>query len=985
MKFSGKLLIAFLACTLAAGALMAQTTRGDIQGRVADEQGTALPGVTVAIASDALIGTQSTVTDATGLYKFLVLPPGAYSVTYSLSGFQTRSQENMAVKIGSTTRIDVVMTSAFTDEVVVTSETPLVDTSNTTVGIDLGTEFYSDLPVGRNYTAVAAVTPGAQGDASGQTFYGSSGAENAYYIDGANTTGVELGQQGTTLNFEFIDEVQVKTGSYSAEYGRATGSVINVITKSGGNEFHGDVFGYYDSPSTQADLKGAAADGPVTATSVRKDFTRSDFGADLGGYIVKDRLWFFAAYDRVDNENQQEVTKDFSAVIDGAPGAGDEFTATTDSDLYAGKLTWRMAANHSLSGSFFADPTTTDGILPGVSFAATPLHFVGATETGGNNWSINYDGIFGQNVVISARAAQHNEEFTTTGPGADVEGYIDFTDPLGDGTTVWGYTANGNAHDRESGFGFYQNQPELTRDQYNADLSWFVGDLAGSHEFKIGYEFEDISGVNDSWNGGAGQRIYRFTCTDSDTRNCQGQPYYFRHRIYLNQAGLDPSTLTTADIQAPLTTNIKAENQAIYVQDTWQIANNLSLALGVRFGEQKLFNADGDVQQSIDDNVAPRLGFVWDFLGNGKSKIFGHWGKFYETIPMDIVIRSYGGEISIFSYNLSDDPNDVAADESVRASRPLGGGFSRVDPGTKGQYLEEAILGVEWEFAPNWAAGFKYIARDLKRVIEDALTLDGDYFIGNPGFGEMTQTYTMGAAWHYNDAGPSDIPTPTREFQGYEFTLQKRFSNNFQFITSLLFSDMTGNYDGLFQASTGQLDPNLNSAFDYADFQINNDGELSNDIPIQWKFDGIYRFNFGLSLGLSTYYTDGTPITAMGYSWPYNNWEYYLSERGAFGRSDSFWEADIHVGYPIKLGSSLELNLLMDIFNVFNNQTETRRDIGYTNADDVYEVNDWDTNIPPPPIEPGNTGGRPPTSDGWNTTDRWTQPMTVRFGVRLSF
>jgi hypothetical protein len=954
MKFTSKVLIAFLACTLAGGALMAQTTRGDIQGNVTDDSGVALPGVTVAIKSDALSTAKNTVTDASGNYKFLVLPPGAYTVTFSMSGFQTREQAGMAVRIGSTTRVDVIMTSAFTDEVVVTSESPLVDTTNTTVGVDLGSEFYADLPTGRDYTSVAMVTPGAQGDDSGQTFYGSSGAENAYYIDGANTTGVELGEQGTSLNFEFIDEIQVKTGSYSAEYGRATGSVINVITKSGGNEFHGDVFGYYDSPSTQASLKDGPAAGPVTATSVRKDFSNA---------------------------------------IDGAPNAGDEFTATTDADLWAAKLTWRPAANHSLSGSAFADPSTNAGILAGASFASTPLHFVGENTFGGNNYSFNYDGIFGQNVVISARAAQHNEEDLTGGPGATVEGYIDFTNPLGDGTTVWGWPGDGfNSNDRESGFGFFQNQPDLQRDQYNADLSWFVGNLAGSHEFKIGYEFEDISGVNDNWNGGNGQRIYRFTCVDSDTRDCQGNPNYFRHRIYLTSADLDPTQLTPADIQAPLTVGIKAENQAIYLQDTWQIANNLSLALGVRFGQQQLFNNEGGVSADIDDNVAPRLGFVWDFLGNGKSKIFGHWGKFYETIPMDIVIRSFGGEISIFSYNLSDSPDNVANDPTVRSSRILGGGISRVDPNTKGQYLEEAVLGVEWEFAPNWAAGFKYIKRDLKRVIEDSLASDLDYFIGNPGYGLMQDTFDIGYWYHYNDCSDSiedcpnyhPLPIPTREFQGYEFTLQKRFSNNFQFITSLLFSNLEGNYDGLFQASTGQLDPNLNSAFDYYDFSVNNQGKLSNDIPFQFKFDGIYRFNFGLSAGLSAFYTDGTPITAMFYSVPYNNWEYYGSERGAFGRSDAYYEADVHLGYPLKLGSNLELNLLMDIFNLFNSQQETRRDIRYTDADTEYNVVDWPTGQDNPPLQPGDTD-RPPTSDGWNTTNRWTQPMTVRFGVRLSF
>jgi hypothetical protein len=993
MKNGYRFLIAFLVCTLAAGAVMAQSTRGDIQGRVTDETGEPLPGVTISIASDALVGQQNTVTDTNGAYKFLVLPPGDYTVTFSLAGYQTRAMEKIFVNIGSTTRVDAVMTSAFTDEVVVTSETPLVNTSETTLGVELSSEFYASLPVQRNYASVARVTPGAQADDSGSTFYGSTGAENAYYIDGANTTGIELGQQGTTLNFEFVDEVQVKTGSYSAEYGRATGSVINVITKSGGNEFHGDLFAYYDSPSTQAGLSADAADGPVTASSVRKDFTRFDYGFDLGGYIVKDRLWFFAAYNRVDNENQQVVVKDFSDIIPGAPADGDEYTATNDADLYAGKLTWRIGSNHSLSGSYFADPSENAGILAGESFAATPLHFTGVNTFGGNNWSINYDGVFGQNVVLSARAAHHNEESLRSGDGAEVNGYIDFTDPLGDGTTVWGWTAGGNASDRESGFGFFQNQPELTRDQYNVDLSYFLGNFAGSHEFKVGYEYEDIGGINDNWNGGAGQRVYRFGC-DPEDRYCDGNDYYYRHRFYTDNPDLDPTQATTADINAPLSVNIKAENSAFYLQDTWQVTSGLSLALGVRFGQQKLFNADGEVQQDIDDNVAPRLGFVWDFLGNGKSKIFGHWGKFYETIPMDIVIRSYGGEISAFIYNFSDDPNDVAAmpeGQQPRNSSVLGGGFSRVDPGTKGQYLDELVVGAEWEFAPNWAAGIKYIKRDLKRVIEDALSADGDYYIGNPGYGEMTGTYDIGYAYGYNDCPTPeecpnfhDIPIPTREFSGVELTLQKRFSNNFQFITSFLFSDLTGNYDGLFQASTGQLDPNLNSAFDYHDFQVNNTGDLSNDVPFQWKFDGIYRFNFGLSTGLSAYYTDGTPITAMLYSTAYNNWEYYGSERGAFGRSDAYWEADLHLGYPLKLGSSLELNLLLDIFNLFNNQTEMRRDIAYTNANDSYEVVNWETGEDFPPITPGDTD-RPPTSEGWNTTDRWTQPFTARFGVRLSF
>ncbi len=577
------------------------------------------------------------------------------------------------------------------------------------------------------------------------------------------------------------------------------------------------------------------------------------------------------------------------------------------------------------------------------------------------------------------------EENKQSGVGHETEGFIDFTDPLGDGTTVWGWDADSNANQRISGFGYHNNN-EFGRNQYNADMSWFVGNLAGSHEFKFGAEYEDISILSDVWNGGNGQRVYRYPCEDSDTRDCQGGDYYFRHRFFISNPDLDPEAATTADILAPQVVDTVSDNRAFYIQDTWQVGANLSLNLGLRFGQQKLYNANREVSADIDDNIAPRVGFVWDFMGDGKSKLYGHWGKFYETIPMDIVIRAFGGEISLWSYNLSDDPNDVAADLSVRPSRVTGGGFSRVDPGIKGQYLEETIIGAEYEFAPNWAVGAKYINRDLKRVIEDALTLDGDYYIGNPSYGEMTETFTMATAWGYNSADAREILTPERVFNGVELTLQKRFSNNYQFIASALWSSLEGNYDGLFQASTGQLDPNLNSAYDYADFSVNNSGELSNDIPLQVKFDGIYRFDFGLSTGISAYYRDGTPITAMGYSVDYNNWEFYLSERGAFGRVDSQWEADLHFGYPLKLGTGLELNLMLDIFNIFNNQGETLRDIQYTTAVDgqTYNVLDWDTNVDLAPITQNSTD-RPPTSPGWNTASVWQNPTTVRFGVRLSF
>jgi hypothetical protein len=201
-------------------------------------------------------------------------------------------------------------------------------------------------------------------------------------------------------------------------------------------------------------------------------------------------------------------------------------------------------------------------------------------------------------------------------------------------------------------------------------------------------------------------------------------------------------------------------------------------------------------------------------------------------------------------------------------------------------------------------------------------------------------------------------------------------------MASYLYSKLEGNYDGTFQASTGQLDPNLNSAFDYADFQVNNTGYLSNDRRHQFKIDGYYTFDFGLDLGVSAYYRTGTPITAMGYSAAYQNWEYYLSERGAFGRTDDEYEMDLHLGYPIKFGS-VELNLLFDVFNLLDNQGETSRNMRYT-LDEDYEVIDWNTGESLPPITPGEAE-RPPTNPAFNTSNAWQDPRSIRLGVRLTF
>ena len=218
--------------------------------------------------------------------------------------------------------------------------------------------------------------------------------------------------------------------------------------------------------------------------------------------------------------------------------------------------------------------------------------------------------------------------------------------------------------------------------------------------------------------------------------------------------------------------------------------------------------------------------------------------------------------------------------------------------------------------------------RNLGRVIEDFLVpTEGNYFIANPGEGTLGQTLAF-----YDQVHTAPAPKAERKNLAFELDARKRFSNNWQFLASYVWSKLEGNYDGTFQNSTGQLDPNINSAFDYADFLVNAQGRLSAERQHQLKFDGSYQFKGaldGLNIGLSTYWYSGLPLTAYGYSLAYSNWEYYLTPRGSLGRGPSNYEASLHVDYPIRVGARAKLNVVADVFNLLNRQAIIQYDQRY--------------------------------------------------------
>jgi len=908
---------------VAVGAFAQSSTSGAIAGTV-KQGGTALPGVTVEVRSNALAGVRTAVTDAGGNFRFTLLPPGSYTLTATLSGFTPVTQNNVAVELGRTVTLDVTLSAAASETVTVVGSAPVVDVTSNISGANVTSETLRSLPIGRNFVAAAQVAPGTSADGSGTTVYGSSGAENEYIIDGLNTTSIGLGQQGKRLNPDFVQEVEVMTGGLPAEYGRLTGGAINAVTKSGSNEFHGDIFGY-DEGGSLFSKNATATKLPTTSTTVVDVNRRYDYGGDVGGFFIKDRLWFYGAYDRV-SEKDQSTRINTPLIVLGCPTCtvpvGGTASSSLTRNLYAGKLSLSLTSSQLFNLSVLGDPSTNSGAI--FAIAGPPSTYVGAVKTGGADYTGRYSGVFGTNWNINAEAGQHVEKQTITGEGTSIARISDRTQVP---TVVTG------------GFGLYQNQ-DYKRKIVKADVSAFFG----QHQFKVGGDQEKIDATNANTESG-GAFIFK-RCTVALVNNAcpaTGQVYYV-HEGYINDLGStlnknDPSTFS-ANLLNPLASSPEDTSTAIYGQDQWKVLTNLTLNLGLRLEQQKVGDRTGATAINLKHDLSPRLGVIWDPANNGRSKVYANYGRFYENIPMDINFRAFGGELQLDAANLDPTPTNFTPSTSLctatvkvgcvpafaatgKGFRFLGGGTEPVDPNLKGQYIDEYLLGTDYEIAPNLAVGIKGTYRNLGNVIEDFLIgSTGEYLIANPGSGTgATGATLLGDVVSYGKA--------KRTYKGVELHAQKRFSNNYQFFTSYVWSQLKGNYDGTFQSSTGQLDPNINSAFDYADFLVNNSGFLSNDRTHQVKFYGSYTFSSGmtkgLDLGIGAHWESGVPLTAQGYANSYRNWEYYLTTRGALGRGPSDYEADLHAGYPIAFGGS-HLNLLVDVFNVFNRQSATNLD-----------------------------------------------------------
>jgi hypothetical protein len=600
---------------------------------------------------------------------------------------------------------------------------------------------------------------------------------------------------------------------------------------------------------------------------------------------VRDRLWFFAAFNCVATNSDTTVIRDLES--QGAPGIGSVIAGQDRTNRFAGKLTWRPGASSSVALSVFGDPERFIG--PVDSINGPPSTYAGTTSGGGPNLTLRYEGTFGGSLLVRALLGRHREKFTFGGPGTETPRLDDFT--------VTPPASTG-------GIGFYPNK-RSRRDVAKLDVSRSVG----SHDVKIGGDIEALPAQVEFFISGG----------DSVTRLEQDGAVFYNHTLLVDSraAGFDRADPATWRPLGSLPVSPRMRNLSVYAQDAWRIRKGLALNLGLRFERQNLTDFHGRTALGVN-NWAPRVNVAWDASGGGRSKLYAGYGRYFENIPQFLQWAAFGGRTFASSFNFDPTPGSFGPDPAAPLrSYVFGGSVPPVAAGIRGQFVDEWLLGFERELHGDFVVGTKAAWRRLGRVIEDLTAGNGDYLFGNPGEGEAS---TLG----FFDGSSAPSPRPRRSNYSLELSARKRLSRGWQLLGSYVWTRLEGNYDGSYQRSTGSVNPNFNSGFDYADYMVNANGRLTSESVHQLKLDGSYELSGKLArmnLGLSTHWFSGLPLNARGFSFNSFAWDYYLVPRGSVkGRHPADYEIDLHGSYPIRLSGALRLKVQADVFNLLDRQ-----------------------------------------------------------------
>ncbi len=873
---------------------------GQLEGRVTDVDGLAVPGVTVNLTSPQMQGGRSAETGPDGDFRFVGLPPGDYRVEAVKAGFNT-AVVTATVSSGLTTRADITLEVAVAGEaLVVESTAPVVDTSSVRSGVVVSKQMLRDIPnPGRDYQTATTLAPGVVDNGTGNNnIRGSWARGNQYYVDGVNTTDPLTNTFSMNMNYDAIEEVQVITGGMDAEYGRSMGGAIQIVTRSGGNEYHGDLQFLSSGTKTQVykpladeiDAYDENGNGRIDPDEQPDSIDRS-LAINFGGPVLKDELWFFTSVQGNLNVSTARVPDSV-----GRPAEFPMQSRKWRSAYLFGKLTWKPNTDHRIWIHAQGDPTDIENAdadpytLPS---AENWWQQGGWLSSIGEQWTPNADTIVdaqisASNSYIRSRPIQWKTQCT----GYDEYGWCKNADEILASSEFGSWEAAD-----ADGFSY---GPETTayytkRKRYSGSFAYTrFAHLLGKHQLKTGLQGDWLS----SYEVIPGQDTYGI--------------------VYYTYTGDDPADLSSyVPSQRYLwedngETTLSGMIGSWYVQDRYNPVDRLTIRPGLRVDYSQFFNADGE---SVFDTVtfAPRFGAAYDLTGDGRTRVHAYYGRFYDSGWLEISsILSRGGSYSVSSW--SDQENDWSSSPSTVSSDVV-----LLHDDIKNPNSDEYDVGIARDLGGGWGLDLGFTYKYTRNMWED----DEVNAIYDETGSEMIGTRDGTGELRYR------LRTPDEAFVRYtsvELQANKQFDEHWGMIASYTWSRAYGRArNDLSQGMTPVQ-------FDFAPQQQYEVGLMPYDVPHSIKIAGSWREPWALDLtsntalgylfGWNYQISSGTPYRPAYYNSVYGGWYNHDEPIDGDYRLPAYSRLDLKAGLTIAAGQTT-WDLTAECFNVFNDRTVT--------------------------------------------------------------
>ncbi len=994
--------LVFCLATVAFG----QETTGSIEGTVKDPNGAVVPNVSITITSAKTAASGTTTTGIStgfkrtsnsndeGEFRVLQVPPGLYDVvTTAASGFGEARYENVTVAIGQATQLAVTVTPGTTTTTVdiVSSEATPVDISNNAIQTSINAQEIELVPKSTGFTGLLKTVPGTRPETrtGGFSVDGASGGENVFVIDGQEVTNYRTGTLNETYNVptQLVQEVQVKSSGFDATYGGATGGVISVVTRGGGNEFHGE-FGIQAEP---AGLNGKARQlltrfttGTVAAGNFQQ--TAEYFNplkgdgdnffptANLGGPIIKDRIWFFTSYTpQIFNTNVRTQYYSNLPAAQRTLLTSEAYSRHRKYEYAFGRLDAAPINPLRLTGTFLWNPVIDDGSVPTTSFSNVSSSAIGFTNVPTANFGPGI-GILRGNQFTSRQGGRQSSNLVTLSGVYTATSRLVF-----DGRYNRGFLneKNGNYFVPETVQIFSCGTPNaafpcgttgantITRKDVSVRESYefsgaYIFNAAGQHELRGGYQRFTIFNDVQSGNSTVGRLSFNYGTSIST--------------LIGGNVTSTPGAVGSGSFRRT-GTNGQGSNlsQGLFIQDKFQPTNRLTLNLGIRIEKEDLpsFNQfPSAVNFGWGDKIAPRLGFAYDLTGNGTTKVFASYGRFFDRVKFALPRGLFGGDIFLEDY-FEIFPGDTVATFNigsvvggftgpsicptagfitagarsrcqknlrVNANEPGASAFlnGAVDPNLDPFRQTEFTVGVERLMWTHYVLRVRYTYKNVDEAVEDAGIINAAgseaYIIGNPGKGLHLQTLQA--------LGYLKSTRPQRRYDGIEFVFDKRLSNSWYFNANYTYSRLFGNYSGLTSSDEphlveGRLAPGVSRAFDlpFIGFTATGEkdnGRLQTDRPHVFNIFGAYIYDWFGSKSNSTEFsgfqtiTSGQPQTTTIYGASTITPQILLG-RGDLGRSPMFTQTDFNLTHRMRMGNDDRYTVAFDLnfLNLFDQRTVT--------------------------------------------------------------